>query len=374
MKLKIKLTAILCALVLMLGALAGCGDKTQNGGEDEKGGAVMTLGEQRIDAGTYRYLYATYKARYLARYSIADSASFWSETREDGKTNAEWMDALIRDSIRMRLVAEYLFDVDALTLADGAEQKIDEYISDLENERFDGDDAKFEAALAALGTSEDGLRASLLAEEKMNKLYDRYFGASGARAVTDEERDAYYRANYVRFMQINVNDAYAYVERDGAYVQNKDGSYETRALSDEEAAAKRAVIAELDARLASGDTVEGLYSEFSENTDYPNGYYFTVSTASNYDEQIVSAAFSLSEGEYAKLRTAHGMFYVERLALDDGAFAADENADFFGDFESAVKSSLFDELLKSYFDKISEDADAVNALTAGEVAANYDID
>ena len=372
----VRLAALICALAVALAALAACGDDTKKGGEDtfDPSAAVMTLGDKTVDAGTYRYLYATYKARYLARYSIADSAAFWSEKREDGSTNADWMDSLVRDSVRMRLVAEYLFETDGLALADGAEAKIDEYISDLENERFDGDDGKFEAALAALGTDADGLRASLIAEEKMNALYERYFGKDGSRKVTDEERDAYYRENYVRFMQINVNDAYAYVERDGHYVQNKDGSYETRALDAAESAAKKAVIAEIDARLAAGDTVEALYADYSENVDYPRGYYFTAATASGYDAQIVSAAFGLGEGESAKLRTAHGMFYIERLALDDGAFAASENADFFGDFESAVKSTLFDGVLRSYFGKITEDEKAVNALTVASVEANYELD
>ena len=307
MKRTVRIIALIAALVLALSALCACGGKTD-------GGAVMTLEEHTIGEGTYRYLYATYKARYLSRYSDAsDTAAFWSAEHADGEMNAEWMDLLIRDNIRMQLAAEYLFDDAGEALDEDTVQKVDEYISDVKNERFDGDDEKFSAALEALGVDGDGFRASLLAGEKMNALFERYFGSNGTRQVTDAERDEYYRANYVRFAQINVNDAYAYVEEDGHYVQNTDGSYETRALTDGEAAEKQKEIAKIDERLAAGETVEALYAEYSENTDYPNGYYFTRSDATDYDEAIVSAAFALAEGEWTKLDTAHGTFYVERL-------------------------------------------------------------
>ena len=367
------LFAALATAIASLTALASCGgENTPDDGTDPSA-AVMTLGDNVIDVGTYRYLYSTYKARYLSKYSVADTAEFWRATRADSTTNAAWMDSLIRDSVRMRLAAEYLFETDGLTLPDGMQDNIVDYVNDVKNERFDGDDEKFAAALAEFGTDEEGFRASIAADEKMNALFERYFGSNGVRAVTDEERDEFYRENYVHFAQININDAYAYVEEDGSYVQNEDGSYESRALTEAEAGEKREKIAIVETSLAAGETVESLYARFSENTDYPNGYYFTRANASKYDEEIVSAAFGLDEGETTMLRTEHGTFFIERLALDEGGFAAG-NEDFFGDFESAVKNSLFDELLKSYFDKISEDAEAVESLTVAAVRANYDLD
>lgn len=373
MKRIIRLAAFAVALCVALASLAAllCACK----GDEKSGGAVMTLGEKTIDEGTYRFLYATYKARYLARYSDAsDSAAFWSAGREDGLTNAAWMDSLIRDSIRMQLVAEHLYDSSGLTLDENTENSVDEYISDVKNERFEGDDDLFASALAAFGTNEAGFRAALLSGEKMSALYKHYFGSGGVRPVTDEERAAYYRENYVRFAQINVNDAYAYRERDGHYVQNADGSYETRELTKDELAGKKRAIEEIESRLAAGETVEGMYSDRSENTDYPHGYYFTAQNAAKYDEKIVSAALGLSVGEWTKVTTEHGTFFIERLSLDEGGFALAENADFFGDFESSLKDSLFDDLLRSYFTKIAEDAERVNALSVTAIEPNYDLD
>ena len=336
---------------------------------------VMSVGETAIDEGSYRFLYATYKARYLARYSDAsDVASFWSAEHSDGVTNAEWMDGLIRDSIRMQLSAEHLFDTEGLKLPDDKLNAIDEYISDIKNERFGGDDEKFAEALAEFGTDENGYRSYLAATEKMSALFEHYYGSAGTVKVTEGDRDKYMRENYVRFVQININDAYVLAEEDGHYIQNVDGSYERRALTDGELAEKQSVIAEIDRRLAAGEALEELYAEYSENVDYPNGYYFSALTAADYDETIVAAAFALAEGEQTKLHTEHGTFYIKRLALDSGAYAREENADFFGGFESAVKNSLYDEMLRSRFGEIAEVSDRLNALSVTSVAPNYDLD
>ena len=365
MKKAIRIIALFAALAALLCACR----------KEETPEPVMSVGENAIDEGNYRFLYATYKARYLARYSDAsDTAAFWNAEHESGVTNAEWMDSMIRDSIRMQLAAEHLFDAAGLKLSDDKQSAIDEAVSDMKNELFDGDVEKFAAALAELGTDEDGYRAFLASTEKMNELFEHYFGTSGIRQINEGERDAYYRANYVRFAQININDAYALAERDGYYIQNPDGSYERRELTDAELAEKRSKIAEVDGRLAAGETVESLYVEYSENTDYPNGYYFSALTASNYDDTIVAAAFALAEGEWTKLHTEHGTFYIERLALDSGAYATDGNADFFGGFESAVKNSLFDEVLRSHFGEIAEASEKLDALSVTSVAPNYDLD
>ena len=369
MRLKVRLAALMLALMLALGgSLVSCR-------ETEKSGAVMTLGEHTVDEGYYRFLYATYKARYLALYDGArDAADFWRADHGDGETNAEWMDSLVRDVIRMLLSAEAIFDERGLTLDDETHRKNGDYIDDLIYERFDGDGDKFDEALAALGADRDSLMRKLDGEAKMTALFDHYFGTNGVRKLTDEDLEEYYAANYVRFGQINVNDAYVYVEEDGHYVQNADGSYATRALTDAERASKDAVIAEVDSRLAAGEDFDALYAGFSENTSYPHGYYFSADTAADYDADIVAAAFALAEGEWTKLHTAHGTFWIKRLPLDEGGFALDETADFFGGFQTAVKNSLFDRILKAEYPKIAEDADKVNALSVTSVAANYDLD
>lgn len=340
----------------------------------EEAGAVMTLGECAIGEDMYRFLFATYKARYLSMYEDArDTDSFWRGEHSPGITNEEWMNSLIRDSIRMSLVAKKLFGDEGLSLSSDTESKIDDYIDDLIMERCGGSRKDFEAQLAEYGASFSSFREMLLTEEKMSLLFKHYYGNGGARPLGDADKDEFYRKNYVRFVQLNVNDAYAYVEQDGAYVQDQYGKYKTRPLTDDEREAKERVLTEIDARLAAGEELESLYDKFSENKDYPGGYYFSRSTAANYDEQLVDTAFSLEEGAMTKVHTEHGTFYIKRLPLDDGGYALTSNADFFGDFDSAVKNALYDELLKAQFGSIKTDGEKEKALSVTNVKPNFDL-
>ena len=362
---------ILCAILVI--SLSACKNGNSEG-EITAAKPVMTLGEYTIDEGVYRFLYATYKARYLSMYSDAsDTSAFWNAEFSDGVTNAARFDDLVRDNIRMYLVAEKLFDDEGLSISDSALAEIDDYIDELVSERFDGDRGKLEASLVGYGADADAFREVTVTSEKMTRLFDHYFASNGTRALTDDDRSAYYTEHYVRFAQINVNDAYAYVESDGAYVQNEDGTYKTRDLTDAERAKKDAIISEIDDALAAGESVESLYSDYSENTDYPDGYYFSRESAVSYDEKLVDTAFSLAVGEYAKLRTEHGTFWIERLELPKDGWALTGSADFFGDLDDAVKNELFDELLKSHFSEIVEDAEAVDSVSVKNLKPNYDL-
>lgn len=366
MKYTLRLAALFLAVMLLISA-AACQKTDANT-------AVMTLGEQSIDEGMYRFLFSTYKARYLSMYKEAkDTDSFWRGEHSPGVTNAAWMDSLIRDSIRMLMTAQKLFADANLSLSEGTEEKIDSYIDDMITERCSGSRKDFEAQLAEYGANIQALREMLLSEEKMSQLYTHYYGENGTRSVSNEECDAFYRENYVRFIQLNVNDAYAYVEQDGAYVQDKNGKYKTRALTDSERAEKECVLTEIDANLTAGAPLEELYEKFSENKDYPGGYYFSHATAGNYDETLVAAAFALEEGAQTKLHTEHGTFYIKRMPLDDGGYALTANADFFGDFDSSVKNALYDELLKSQFDLIKNDAGKEDAISVTNVKPNFDL-
>lgn len=364
MKYIIRAASLFLVLLLSLSACRGDGDA----------GAVMSAGDYSISEDMYRFLFSTYKARYLSMYEDArDTAEFWQSMHSSGVTNEEWMNSLIRDSIRMYVAAGKIFSDEGLSLPEGSTEQADSYIDSLMEERCGGSRKDLEAQLAEYGGDVSSLREMLLGEEKMSQLFSYYFGDDGVRIPTDEERDSFYLNNYVRFVQINVNDVYAYVEQDGSYVQDQSGKYMTRALTDDERRAKESVLTEIDARIAAGEPLEELYGTFSENKDYPGGYYFSEATAANYDEQIVSTAFSLGEGEQTKIHTEHGTFYIKRLPPEDGGYALTSNADFFSDFETSVRNSLYDGILKAQSDEITVDKEKENALSVTDVKANYDL-
>ena len=359
--------AVILAAALLL-CVCACSKRTENSG------GALSIGEYAIDAGMYRFLYATYKAQYLSKYSDAsDTAAFWSARYSDGTTNAEHFDSLIRDNIRMYLVAVKLFDDTNLKLSGATLASIDEYIESTVTERFDSNREAFESALASYGADSGDFRDFLISNEKMARLFDHWFGSGGVRQLTDDERASFYRRYYVRFAQINVNNVYAYVEQDGVYVQDESGAYKTRELTESEKAEKDRVCAEIDAALDAGKTVEALYPEYSENTDYPGGYYFSRESAADYDAEIVDAAFALAVGETAKLQTAHGTFWIERLDLPEHGWTLTGSEDFFDGFDKAVKNSIFDALLISHFGEITENEDLISDVRADKLKPNRDL-
>ena len=101
--------------------------------------------------------------------------------------------------------------------------------------------------------------------------------------------------------------------------KNEDGSYKKRSLTDKEKAEKAEKIAQIEKKLSDGADFSGLYEEYSENTDYPGGYYFSLTSAGDYIADIVTKAFSLEEGEWIKYTSdTYGTFFIKRAALDDG--------------------------------------------------------
>lgn len=344
---------------------------TSGGGE-----TVMSLGNAKVSEGEYLYWMATYKARYLTSYTdIRDNPTYWGDTISDGSemTNEELVNDLIRQNIKSNLVAMAMFAEEGLTLSESDKTEIDEYITSLIDERAEGSRKTFNAEIGAFGVNINMLRTLFMNEQKIAELYTYYYGENGKTPVTDADRQTYYGDNYVRFMQINVNDAFVYeTDEDGVYIQDTDGTYKTRDLTDSEKAAKAKKIAEIDTLLADGGDVEELYADHSENTDYKNGYYFSSSTASDYVGEIVTKAFTLDIGQWTKITSAdYGTFYIKRLELDEGGYANEENADFFDGFDDIVAQDLFDDLITSRFDDIVIDEALLNAVSVADVTANY---
>lgn len=369
MKHMTRFIALFLALMLALSVVACKKDEAESS-------VVLSLHNHNIGEDMYHLLFATYKARYLSMYKEAkDTSAFWNAEHSSGVTNAEWMDSLIRDNIRMYLRAQWLFANEGPSNFDydAALEKIDGYIDDMITELCSGSRKDFEAQLSEYGASIETFREMLLGEEKMSQLFTYYYGKNGTISVSNEQRDTFYRENYVRFIQLNINDEYAYVEKDGAYVQDQYGKYKTRPLTEDERAEKERILTEIDANLSAGESLEQLYKKFSENKDYPGGYYFSRASVGKYDETIVEAAFALEEGAQTKLHTEHGTFYIKRTPLDDGGYALTANADFFADFDSSVKNAIYDELLKSGFGEITSNAGKEKALSVTNVKANFDL-
>lgn len=175
------------------------------------GKSVMTLGNASVNEGTYKYWMATYKARYLSTYTdINDTASFWSAKMSDNSdlTNGDFLNDLIRQNIKTNLVAMQLFAEEGLTVSDSDKAKIDEYISSLVDERANGSRKEMNSALAPFGININMMKTIFINEQKVSSLFDYFYGDNGKTPLTDSDRETYYRDNYIRFIQININNAF----------------------------------------------------------------------------------------------------------------------------------------------------------------------
>lgn len=341
------------------------------------GKTVMSLGNAKVSESEYGFWMSTYKARYVSAYTdIRDDGAYWASAITDGSdtTNEMLVNDLIRQNIKTNLVAMSLFAEEGLILSDAAKEEIDSYIQSLIDERCDGSRKIFNSELGKFGINMDMLRRIFINEQKISELYAYYFGENGTKKITDTERNEYYKDNYVRFIQINVNTAFAYEEDgDGSYIQDTDGSYVKRKLTSDELSEKKKRTDEIDALLSKEECDwDELYEKYSENTFYPNGYYFSSETAANYVGEIVTEAFTIDVGEWKKIVSEeYGTFYIKRLELDEGAYRNEENSDFFDGFDDTVSQSLFDDIMTAEFEKIVIDEELLNAVSVADVEANY---
>ena len=86
---------------------------------------------------------------------------------------------------------------------------------------------------------------------------------------------------------------------------------------------------------------------------------------------MVEAAFELEVGAYKKVQSEYGTHYVYRAELDETPWLSEANADFFGTFESSLKSELFMGYVRSYLPEVQVDREALSAYSVEASKVNY---
>jgi len=361
-----KLISLLLAFVILLSPV-GCAKRSP---------AAMTYGSATISQAMYKYHLATYKALYVSAYDdIKDDDSFWlSFVGDTEKTGEEYVEELIYESVAQNLIAAAEFDKAGLHLTGAQTKTVDDYISDLTDEVAGGSRKNLNSYLGEFGINVNIFRDVLLMETKAEAYFEHLFGKGGSDPVDDSDREKYYRDNYVRFLQIYINDVQVYeTDEDGKYIQDENFNYKTRPLTEEEKKAAADKIAAVKAGLEAGKDFAGLQKEYSDSKDYAGGYYFSPYNASNYLTPVVSAAFTLEEGEWIFVEEAKsvGAFFIMRLPLDDGAYKAEANKDFFEDLDDSVASKLFSDMLGEKMDEIVVDEAFMDSLSVRVIEGNY---
>ncbi len=347
-------------------ALAVC-TLTSCGGKD-----VMTYGSSSISENEFRYYLATYKGRYAQTYSdFKDSHEFFSRSIDsEGRTAEEVLYEMVQHNVKMTLVTEELFEEYNLTLPAGCEDMINDFIAGLVEDYAGGNKNVLNAALGEYGINMKMLKTICLRDEKTSALYDFLYGEGGEEQIDDVDRTKYLNDNYVRVRHIYVNNKYVYdTDEEGRQKYTEDGLYATRGLTDEEKAAKDALVKAIDDSLAEGGDFEEVYEAFSEDKYYENGYYITRDM--DFIDGVIETAFELEVGEYEKIESDYGTHYVMRLEMDERPWENEGSADFFENYDETVSESLFAEKIESYIGEVQCDEEALSGYSIEASPINY---
>lgn len=363
-----KLISFVLAAVMLLCTLFGCA-------KTDTSDVVMRYGETVITESMYKYYVATHKALAMYEYSdVKDNPSFWTTKLPDGQTGEEKLRELIYGRIAQTLVAAEEFRKAGLSLTAEQEQSVDVYIEKMVNNYADGSRKTLNDELSKYGIGYGTLRDILLMEQKMEVYREYLYGENGVLAIDDAAREKYYTENFVRYKQIYINTTYVVKkDEDGFPVQDNSGNYVTRELTEEEKKEAELRVKAVREGLEAGADFDATFKTYSENKDYPRGYYFSPATFSKFDFPIVSKAISLKEGEWAYIEDMSelGAFFIMRFPLEEGGYKDSELAPFFEGYDEILRTELFDGKMEESFGDIEKNDAYIDSVSVQDSPINY---
>lgn len=399
-----------------------------------KGKTLMRLGDTTLSVNLYELMLSRMKGTLAYNDYEVDSDEFWDYIwNAEGATYNDYFLESIREAAKTTLVKLYLFEeVYDLTLPQSKIDEVDVYMADLLENDFDGSKTAFNQAMAAYGINMDMLRENYIMEAKIDYLstYLSTRTADNAREEycqqsyvcfrqilfplyeyiyeTDENGDViYFKAgtNYIAYdkkggvtktgtdgtlrkdadgntMYFTEDGKIAYDKANGIPLEvdeDKDGYADFAALSEEEQASIKEKAEQLKALIEAGDftTFEQYGKELSGDDGvwdaYPGGIYLNQKTSYPiaYLNEISSELASMKVGDTLLHRSDNAYHFIMKYEMPKGAYADEENEDWFGSFESELMSSIIDTLCKEYIDQVKVDEDVfAEAMTMKDVGTN----
>ena len=177
------LPLLLLALVAVLLA-AACG--SGNSAKDVPAGSIAIVGDQAISKSTFDQLLKQTKANYEAQKQTFPSVG--TPEYESVKTT------IVKGLVQQ---AEWVQEGAVMGLK-VSDQELQKRLVDFKQQYFQGDEAKYKAALAQKGVTDQDVRDEISARILSEKIYKAVIGKV---KVTDAEIKAYYEKNKAQFAQ-----------------------------------------------------------------------------------------------------------------------------------------------------------------------------
>lgn len=177
---------------------------------------------------------------------------------------------------------------------------------------------------------------------------------------------------------------YVYDKENGTprYIADSDGTYKKFYYSESEMAERRK-LAQNISQIQKGDfeTFEEKGKDKDINTDYSesfsnSGIYMSDIESglySGYMSDILTAVKNMEVGEISVVEADDGYHVIMRYELDEGAYAEDDNAEWFKYFNTSLITKMYLEKCRGLFDKIEIDTDVLSrAKSIKEIGTNTD--
>ncbi len=423
----VKISALLLALLMLVGAVGCSGTKT-----------MMTLEKESISLNLYQLMLSIQKGNmaYLIKYwyGDVDSDDFWSTVIDEKSTTwDDYYTLAVYKKAKNLLAAATLFREMELTLSDAVVEEIDEDIEELI--KTEGSKKALNAALAQYGVNVELYREYKLLEAKSTAVAEELYGKNGSK-IGAALKENYFNENYVAFQQILISNFYyvyktdkngdviyymgtgaiAYdtergtpVMEDGKLVYyDEEGriAYDTdigkpSPVLDENGDHKMEMYteAEMDARADKAIEIYDMLGEdprvfetareqYSDERDIDGtleeGLCYLATNADyssinqGFMDDIADAAEQLAVGEVALVSSEYGYHIIRRYALEQGAYAGEEQEKWFTDsrygvydFIANLENDLFLAVLEPYTERIATDSELLDSVSLKSTPANY---
>lgn len=356
MKKVTRLSALLCALCTLCAfLLASCG---------QKGETAFSYGKAVITGNMYSYWLSSGKSEFLRYYNKGrDSDAFWDTVLENGQTAEEYATELICARVKNYAVSIQLFRDMGLTISSETSQSIENDIA--EKIEYYGSRDALNTYLGKMNINIDILHDIYIAEEKTQAVYNALYGSSGTEAVTGDELDAYYCANYSRIQYILVYTKSEYVrDADGNLVAGADGTYQVRELSAEEQAAKETAVQNILARLDAGEDFAAVKKDCDEyafdTSYYANGFYVSSNELSIYGAPMVTAAADMKEGEYRRVDDTSVTYIMKKEPLTSLSSLTDSEKELLSNLSDYCTQEKYQQKMQSLYPDVAVFSDVIS--------------
>ncbi len=351
-----KKTVSLILCVIMLFALASCGEKE----------FAIKYKDTYMSKAEYSYWFSTLKTQMVTAYNNGiDSDEFWDTETEDGLTYEDILCDSIHTQIASVLVSCQLFDEYGLKLDEDTIAAIDADIADKEDHI--GSRIEMNAELARLGLNVDVLRNVYLNAAKVNAVREHLYGTGGSEAPAKSEIEAYFAENYRAVKMIIVYTGIEIkTDDEGNYVYDEEGELETIELDEAQKTLKAELVNTVVSALEAGADIDECVAEFSEvdYSEYPNGFFINKNDSASYGSDVVDAAWSMEIGDVACVKDDVMTFILYRDELPEYSKLGSSEKPLVSNMESNMINELINAKYEPMIAEVEKDE---------EILADFDI-